>query len=489
MDAFDEMMKKKRRSRLLRNLLLCIGIPVLLVFACYVFVFHINQFYLDVTLNGQPEITLEYGEHYQEPGASARFYGSILLKEGREVDVSLDGRVDDQKLGTYTLQYTAKMKGWRGSAERTVHVVDTVEPQIILKSRIGSYVIPGLDYAEEGYVARDNYDGDLTDKVVRRETKYSVIYYVEDSSGNSTEVTRDIVYYDPIAPILTLQGDENITLTVGDQYQEPGYTASDNCEGDVTGRVTVSGSVNTYRAGTYKLTYTVQDSFGNTASATRTVKVKAKPKPATVTPSGKVIYLTFDDGPGPYTRQLLDVLKKYNVKATFFVVNTKYVNLLSDIAAEGHSIGIHSATHTYSEIYASEEAYFEDLQKMQNIIEEKTGIKTTLLRFPGGSSNKVSSFNPGIMTRLTKAVEDMGYQYFDWNVSSGDAGGTKDTDQVFQNVISGVQKHNVSIVLQHDIKSYSVAAVERIIAWGLENGYTFCALDSSSPTAHHGVNN
>ena len=159
------------------------------------------------------------------------------------------------------------------------------------------------------------------------------------------------------------------------------------------------------------------------------------------------------------------------------------------MAADGHSIGIHSACHTYKEIYGSEDAYFSDLQKMQDIIENKTGIQTMLLRFPGGSSNTVSSFNPGIMSRLTQAVEERGYSYFDWNVSSGDAGGTKDTEQVFQNVINGIQKHRVSIVLQHDIKEYSVNAVEKIIVWGLENGYTFLPLDSTSPTAHHSVKN
>ena len=206
-------------------------------------------------------------------------------------------------------------------------------------------------------------------------------------------------------------------------------------------------------------------------------------------PDGKVVYLTFDDGPSKYTSELLDVLAKYNVKATFFIVNIGYTDLISRELNEGHSVGIHSATHQYSTIYASEEAYFADLQKVQDAIVALSGKETTLVRFPGGSSNTVSRFNPGIMTRLTQALTDMGYQYFDWNVSSGDAGETTSTDQVFENVTSGMRSHNVSIVLQHDIKGFSVAAVERIIVWGLANGYTFLPLDATSPTAHHGVNN
>ena len=112
-----------------------------------------------------------------------------------------------------------------------------------------------------------------------------------------------------------------------------------------------------------------------------------------------------------------------------------------------------------------------------------------MIRFPGGSSNTVSRINPGIMTRLVQAVTDAGYQYYDWNVSSGDAGLTTDTDVVYQNVIDGIRSHNVSIVLQHDSKGYSVDAVERIIQWGLANGYTFLPLTPSSPKAHHRLNN
>lgn len=505
MDAFDEMMKKKRRSRAIRAMVLCLCLLVFLVFAGYIFVFHINQFTVELTMLGNPEITLEFGERYDEPGAKARLCGTILLKEGRDVPVTVHGQVDDQKLGTYIVSYTAQSGRWEGKAERTVHVEDTCAPQIMLNSRSGTYVIPGLEYAEEGFIARDNYDGDLTGQVVRTETKNSVTYYVEDSSGNSAEITRRIVYYDPIPPQLTLEGETFITLEYAAEFKEPGYNASDNCDGDLTERVQVSGSVNTRRAGTYTLTYSVEDRFGNTATATRTVKIKTRPQPKpqassrpgtqpsdqpeTVTPKGKVIYLTFDDGPGKYTRELLDVLKKYNVKATFFVVNTKYTSLLSDIAAEGHAIGIHSTTHDYDEIYSSEDAYFADLYNMQEIIRKKTGITTTLVRFPGGSSNTVSRFNPGIMTRLTEALTENGFQYFDWNVNSGDAGGTKKTSKVVENVISGIEQRRVSIVLQHDIKGYSVDAVEDIIVWGLENGYRFLPLEPSSPTAHHSVRN
>ena len=93
------------------------------------------------------------------------------------------------------------------------------------------------------------------------------------------------------------------------------------------------------------------------------------------------------------------------------------------------------------------------------------------------------------MTRLTQAVQDQGFQYFDWNVSSGDAGGAKTADEVYNNVIKGIGSKKTAVVLQHDIQKFSVEAVERILVWGLNNGYTFQALTPNSPTCHHPVNN
>ena len=208
-----------------------------------------------------------------------------------------------------------------------------------------------------------------------------------------------------------------------------------------------------------------------------------------VIPEGKTVYLTFDDGPGKYTEKLLAVLKKYNAKATFFVTDTKYIHLLADIAADGHAIGVHSASHVYKEIYASEEAYFRDFERMYNRIYALTGIRTTLVRFPGGSSNRVSQFCPGIMTRLTKRVKEYGFQYFDWNVDSFDTCGANTAQQVYRNVVRNVSKKQCSIVLQHDIYAHSVDAVEMILQWGLENGYQFLSLEATSPGFHQTVVN
>ena len=209
--------------------------------------------------------------------------------------------------------------------------------------------------------------------------------------------------------------------------------------------------------------------------------------------SEKCISISFDAAWGADdTIEILNTLDKYNVKATFFVTdgNSNYRYLLAKEAAAGHTVAIHSATHDYKYIYSSCDAYFEDLNRMSDIITEQTGKRPKLLRFPGGSSNTISKqYCSRIMSVLTKAVSDQGYKYFDWNVSSGDAGGTTSTSEVYNNVISGIQSHDISVVLQHDIKLFSVNAVEDIIVWGLANGYTFLPLTESSPAIHHGVNN
>ena len=204
-----------------------------------------------------------------------------------------------------------------------------------------------------------------------------------------------------------------------------------------------------------------------------------------------IIYLTFDDGPGDHTAALLDVLKKYDVKATFFVTGYGSDEMIKREYDEGHTVGLHTLSHRYNLIYTSPEAYFDDLVKVSERVKSITGEDPKLIRFPGGSSNTVSArYDHGIriMSILTSEVEKRGYHYYDWNVNSGDAGGATTADAVYTNVVTHL-KSGPNVVLQHDVKDFSVAAVERIIQFGLTNNYVFLPLDFDSFNAHHGVNN
>ena len=206
----------------------------------------------------------------------------------------------------------------------------------------------------------------------------------------------------------------------------------------------------------------------------------------------KIIYLTVDDGPYRYTEDVLKILKKNHVKATFFVTNAYpgYAYCIKKEAKAGHVIGVHTYSHNYSKIYSSTDAYWKDFDKMNSLIEKETGHKTDLFRFPGGSSNLVSRrYKKGIMTKLAKQAEEKGYTYFDWNVISGDAGETTDPDEVYEYITEGVKQHDQSIVLCHDIKPYTVEALDRTIKWCLRNGYRFETLTSSGYNVHHTINN
>ncbi len=230
-------------------------------------------------------------------------------------------------------------------------------------------------------------------------------------------------------------------------------------------------------------------------TATVTPLPTATPTP-TATPipvsavAGKDLYLTFDDGPSPdYTIPLLDVLDRYQIKATFFVCRTKYPELIKEIHDRGHVIGIHSVTHDYRQIYASEEAFFEDLYTMQNFIYECTGVRPMLLRFPGGSSNTISNFNPGIMSRLAKLVEEKGFQYFDWNASTEDSS-TDDISVMLENAARYVHAWPHIMLLHHpENEQSSLDAVEALILWGIKNDCNFKVLGPDTPETHHKIAN
>lgn len=530
-----------------------------------------NVYTVDVALQGEAEITVEYGSAFTDPSATAVYYGSIFQRKPLNVPVNAEGKVDLSKVGTYEIRYSAQHEGITGSAVRTVRVVDTVKPEISLLGDAAVTLPVGTAFEEPGCTASDNYSGDLTAHVAVSGTldaavpgTYTLTYTATDASGNSAQVRRTVTYVDvtaPViclvgdseiaiepgstytelgytaiddcdgdvtaaitvsgtvdgntpgaytltysvtdaggntamvcrtvtvrdiyAPVLTLLGDQTVEMTIGNGFSDPGYTAIDSCDGDVTDLVVVTSDINIYLPGTYTVTYTVTDSAGNTAEQTRTVvlhDIQAQ------TPGG-IIYLTYDDGPSGYTSQLLDILDSYGVKVTFFTVNSGYGGTMARAAASGHTVAIHSASHDYKKIYASEDAYFDDLYRMQSIIQSNTGVTSMLLRFPGGSSNTVSNYNPGIMTRLTRLVEEKGFRYFDWNVDSRDAGGVSSYAEAAYNVIRGISTRKTSVVLMHDSNGYCLRATARVIQWALDNGYTFAALTYDGPGCHHGVNN
>ena len=195
------------------------------------------------------------------------------------------------------------------------------------------------------------------------------------------------------------------------------------------------------------------------------------------------VYLTFDDGPSPVTEQVLDVLKKYQVRATFFVVGERLndvtgKNTLRRILREGHSLGSHSNTHNYRKIYASVEAWLDDFAIVNRKISDITGQKTTIFRFPGGSINV---YNSPIYQELIAEMTRRGYVYFDWNVSAGDISLVPPSAQtLYANVVNRSFNGNRIVILLHDSagKAETVKALPRIIEYYRQKGLSFDRLQN-----------
>jgi len=475
-------------------LLLAIAGILLVAAAAFAFIVNANEYYLELNVPQEP-ITIEYGSDTL-PEITGILRGTIINQKGKPIDITPQSEVDVTTLGTYTVTYEAIYKDWPYTIDQVFIVEDTTPPVIELVCDPEHFTSPIAQYEEEGFTATDNYDGDITASVSREEKDGFVFYTVADSSGNETTVEREIVYKDVVPPVIKLKGTANMYVVVNEKFEEPGFTASDDCDGDITASVTVEGSVDTAKTGTYKLTYKVKDSYNNEATVTRTVQVANKATVSANTGSGgtgeKIVYLTFDDGPGKYTQKLLNTLDKYGVKVTFFVTNQfpSYQHLIGEAHRRGHTIAIHTYSHDYKTIYSSETAYFNDLNKMKDAIIAQTGTAPKIVRFPGGTNNTISKkYCSGIMTALSSSLISKGYTYTDWNVDSNDAGGATSASQVASNVIAGIKKKSVSNVLMHDIKGYTVDAIDQIVSWGLENGYTFKAMTPSSPVFQFRPNN
>lgn len=434
------------------------------------------------------------------PEVTAEYKASSMSSKSRPIEVIRSGELDISKIGTYEVTYTATYGRISESISQTIIVKDVSAPIIELnetsQGKEHMIIDYGSKFTDPGAIALDVVDGDVTASIhtsgsinTKIYGEQYITYIATDSQGNTAIAQRTVVVRETEPPTLKLKGESTIYHNGEKAFKDPGYTAKDNADGVITDKVKISGKVNTKKAGKYTLKYTITDSSGNSVKETRTIYVyRPQTEEQLSNPTDKIVYLTFDDGPGPYTDKLLKILDKYNAKVTFFVTNqySDYQDMIGKAHEKGHTIALHTYSHKFSRIYASESAYYKDLNRMSAICEKQTGEKPTIVRFPGGTSNTVSkNYCYGIMTRLTKSLTQKGYFYCDWNVDSMDAGGASTSEEVAKNVIRNIKDNELSIVLQHDTKKFSVEAVEEILQWGISHGYTFLPLTEDSKMFHH----
>ena len=205
----------------------------------------------------------------------------------------------------------------------------------------------------------------------------------------------------------------------------------------------------------------------------------------------KWVCLTFDDGPSKTTPDVLNALNTAGVHATFFVVatgyNEKYLPLLTEAVSAGHQIALHSASHEYSDIYRSSDAYWEDIALLKERIAPYVDAESIrYLRFPGGSTNTVSRRygGKGLMKQLKAEVEQKGWQWVDWNVCAEDAvGGHPSADTIYRNVVRETGQQTNCIVLMHDSASTrtTAEALPDIIRWYADQGFAFLTVAEALP--------
>lgn len=468
-----------------------IFIPILIFLFAYVYLSFKHDIY--ITFDNEIPTIININETFDVPEAKAIYCKKYFSKKCIDISkyLSIDSNLDTNKIGIYNINYYVKYKNISNNVNIQIEIGDLEAPIIELNNAEKRTICPNYDLNDiQDYQVFDNYDTDIQNKVIKYIEENQLYYSVTDSQGNKTVVNQEIEILDNEAPKLILHGYENMYLLQGTKYEEPGFTAHDNCDGNLTSQVAIEGTVDINTIGEYTITYSVKDSQGQLQTKKRNIHVYNNTIGTNVNKNGKIVYLTFDDGPNAYTKNILDVLKKYQVKATFFVTNQfpNYQYLIKEMYNQGHAIAIHTYSHTYKNIYSSEENYFSDLYKMDEVIYNQTGTHTKLVRFPGGSSNTISKFNNGIMSRLSELLELKGFVYFDWNVDSRDTN-TINSETIANNVINGMKNNKSSVVLMHDIKYANKAALEKILYYGLTNGYTFLPLDENSPTKHHPINN
>ena len=401
-------------------------------------------------------------------------------------DVNVDtSKIDFSKVGKYPITYIYN----NIKTTITIELQDTLKPNVEVQEVT---VDLGMKITARD-VVKDIYDNSRTTVKFKKDYQFDHVgdYEVEVSicRANSNCVTKKTVVHvlpkDTTPP--EILGIRNLSvLKDSDIDLLSSVSVKDNQDDNPTLTID-SSNLDISKVGDYQIVYFAKDRSGNMTKETCIVSVVENKTIGSFEPSDeKVVYLTFDDGPSANTVKILDFLKANNIKATFFVLEKQgYDDLYKRIVDEGHAIAIHSSTHDYAEIYKNVDAFMADVKSLSDHIKDLTGVETKLLRFPGGSNNRVSHRYGGsdIMTKIIPTVEEAGYVYYDWNVDSQDAAkGLQDTQVIVDSVLSQAKHNNNAVILMHDAaaKTTTVEALPAIVEGLKEQGFVFDALTTES---------
>ncbi len=468
------MAKRKRRRFHLGRLLAVLLVPLVLIAAIYFVYLKLNPLQLKAR-----DIVVEYKEKFDPKDNIKRVFG------GSKDDVKIEGTIDTNAKGEYPITYTygnEKINAIVNVKDQKPPVLTLQEAKVDMKDK-GD---PKLIIKEVKDASEVTFDFKYDKKTFDERGKHKIEVTATDEDGNTTTETGTLIREeDSKAPTL-VDPDQKITIKQGQELDLSAIKVKDDFDPEPT--VTMDEEFDSEEAGKQTITIKVSDRSGNEKEYEQIVNVKEDPAYGK-----KVVYFTFDDGPSENTAKILDILDKYNAKATFFVTGNhpEYNKYMKRAAKEGHTIGLHTYTHNYSQLYSSEEAYFDDLQQISDMVEDVTGKKSKVIRFPGGSSNMISAnYVDGLMTTLTQKVQEQGYQYFDWNVDSTDASGNGvPVSQLVENATASDDQYINILMHDTDAKDTTVEALPEIIKYYKDKGYVFLGLDTDSYAPHHNVVN
>ena len=325
-----------------------------------------------ITLLGEDSVTTEVGDTYTDAGATAidTYDGDITSS------IVTVNPVDTAVVGVYLVTYNVSDANGNAAAEvtRTVTVVDTTVPVITLLGDATVTIEVGAVYTDAGATALDNYDGDITSSIVEVSTvdtaiagSYTVTYDVADASDNTAlTVTRSVnVIEDTVAPVITLLGDNPITIEVGDTYTDAGATATDNFDGDITSSIVTVSTVNTSIVGVYLVAYNVSDTAGNAAAeVTRTVTVVDTTVPVITLLGDNPITIEVGD---TYTDAGATATDTYDGDITSSIVTVSTVNTAI--------VGVYSVTYNVSDTSGNVAA---EVTRTVNVVDTTVPVITLL---------------------------------------------------------------------------------------------------------------
>lgn len=368
-------------------------------------------------LKGKKEVEVTFGEQYKDEGVKAN-----LLFFSLKSYVKTEGIVNEKELGVYEITYHLPLK----TLKRKVIIKDKTSPIITLKGDKEIEIPYGETYIEDGYEAIDNLDGDLTEQVKVTSNiddsklgSYEIIYEVTDLEGNKGKTKRIIHIIDNTAPTITLKGSNTVYIEIGNQYQEPGYEAIDNYDGELTQQVKVTSNINTNKSGTYEILYEVEDSSKNNTQIKRTVIVRQKQSGIT------------------YINGILLVNKTYHLPSDYAPGDNQEAKqalsrLQNDAKKVGHDLPLLSGYRSYSYQKTLYESYVQrDGEALANTYSAKPGQSEhqTGLAFdvgslyfsfgdtPAGIWLRDNAHRYGFIIRYPKGKEGItGYTYEPWHI-------------------------------------------------------------------------